>query len=41
MSIKDGIKPLSDPNNRGFTCIEVGRDYGDWEVVLDVCLNMP
>ncbi|ADY01223.1 hypothetical protein VMUT_1016 [Vulcanisaeta moutnovskia 768-28] len=40
MSIKDGLRPLEDPNGRR-TCINVGKDYGDWEVEFDVCIDLP
>ncbi|GAB6948166.1 hypothetical protein JCM16161A_22960 [Vulcanisaeta sp. JCM 16161] len=42
MSIRDCIKPLNgDSLNHGVTCIRVIKNYGDWEVELDVCIELP
>ena len=38
-SIRDGLKPASeDPDNTN--CIRIARDYGDWEIELDVCIEL-
>lgn len=39
MSIKDGLKPMN-TNPRRTSCIKVVRDYGDWEIELDTCIEL-
>ena len=38
-SLKDRLKPASeDPNNTN--CIRIARDYGDYEVEFDACIDL-
>ena len=39
MSLKDGLRPANeDPGNT--SCIKIARDYGDYEVEFDVCVEL-
>ncbi|WP_256359188.1 hypothetical protein [Vulcanisaeta sp. JCM 14467] len=37
-SIRDGLKPIEDPVR--ISCIRIVRDYGDYEVEFDVCIEL-
>ena len=39
MSIKDGLRSTSEDPGQ-LSCIRVVRDYGDWEIELDVCIEL-
>ena len=39
MSIRDGLRPVGLVSGR-VGCISIVRDYGDWEVEFDVCIDL-
>ncbi|WP_054842558.1 hypothetical protein [Vulcanisaeta distributa] len=39
MSLKDAIKPINSYNKISNNCINITRNYGDWEIELDVCID--